>query len=126
MMSTKIKVLIIDDDPSIRELYENRFRKAGFQVSLASNGDEGIQKALEERPSVILSDLMMPAKGGLGVAEVLKTMPETRDIPLVIITAFPSDEYRDKSARIGAAQFISKSETMPAEVVEIVQKLATS
>lgn len=119
----KLKILIIDDDPTLRDLYRERFLKAGFDVLLAANGDDGVEAALTQRPAAILLDVMMPAKGGLGVLEIVKTMPETKDIPVIILTAYPVDEYRQKSQRSGAAHFLSKAETMPGEVVKRVQEL---
>ncbi len=120
---TRLSVLLIDDDPILRKLYEQRFRKAGFDVLLATNGQEGTELALAHRPQAILLDLMLPVKGGLGVLDILKTLPETKDIPVIILTAYPVQEYREKSARVGAAQFISKAETMPGDVVAKVQDL---
>lgn len=119
----KHTVLVIDDNPTIRDLYQQRFREAGFHVYLATNGDEGLKTALAKRPEAILLDVMMPVKGGLGTLEVLKTMPETRDIPVIVLTAYPADEYRQKSGRSGAAAFISKSETTPGDIVKRVQEL---
>lgn len=119
----KPKILIIDDDPTLRELYRDRFFKAGFEVLLAANGDDGVEAALTHRPAAILLDVMMPAKGGLGVLEIVKTMPETKDIPVIILTAYPVDEYRQTSERSGAASFLSKSETMPGDLVEKVKAL---
>ncbi|MBI4175272.1 response regulator [Candidatus Berkelbacteria bacterium] len=119
----KPTILIIDDDPEIRKLYQARFKAAHFVVHLASNGDDGVKTALSEKPAVILLDLMMPVKGGLGALDILKTMPETRNIPIVIVTAYPVDEYRAKSDRSGAALFLSKAETPPGEVVAKIQKI---
>lgn len=122
-MTQKAKVLIVDDDPILQGMYQERLKKAGFVVISATNGDAGITCALEERPDVIMLDLMMPVKGGLGVLDVLRTMPETKSIPIMILTAYPSDEYRAKSVRSGADLFISKSEIMPSEIVNKIQEL---
>lgn len=122
-MVAKPKILIIDDDPTLQEMYRARFRKAKFEVLQAANGDQGIIMAFETKPDVILLDLMMPIKGGLGVLDVLKSMPATRDTPIVILTAYPSDEYHQKGTRSGAALFLSKSEVMPGDVVAKIQAL---
>lgn len=122
-MAEHKKVLIIDDDPTLQEMYSGRFKKSHFEVLSATNGDLGIKLALEERPDIILLDLMMPVKGGLGALDVLKTMPETKDIPTIILTAYPDDTYRVKSTRSGADLFLSKSEIMPGDVVQKVQEL---
>lgn len=125
-MTKKQTVLIIDDDPTLQDMYSERLKKAGFVVISATNGDLGITKALEDRPDAILLDLMMPVKGGLGALDVLRTMPETKAIPIIILTAYPSDEYHEKSTRAGADLFLSKSEIMPGEVVAKVEALLAS
>ncbi|MEK7460923.1 MAG: response regulator [Patescibacteria group bacterium] len=122
-MATKPTLLIIDDDPEMRGLYRDRFKEAGFEILEASNGEDGLEIALSQQPSAILLDVMMPKKGGLGVLEILKTMPATKDIPVLILTAYPADEYKEKSLRYGAMSFLSKSETMPGDIVEKVKVL---
>lgn len=125
-MSSHGKILIIDDDPALRKLYEQRLHAAGYDIITASNGNEGVEQALTHQPNLVLLDLMMPAKGGLGVLEILKTMPQTKDIPVIVMTAYPADNYREKSTRIGVAHFFSKAEITPAEIVEKVQALLAS
>jgi CheY-like chemotaxis protein len=125
-MSAKPTILIIDDDPEIRGLYKDRFTEAGFEVLEAGNGDDGLELALSQPPQAILLDMMMPKKGGLGVLEILKTMPATKDIPVIVLTAYPADEYKEKSTRWGAIHFFSKAETMPGDIVEKVKALLPS
>lgn len=122
-MNKKPKVLIVEDDKAILEMYEERFKKEKMAVIVAENGEEALEQALRELPNVILLDLLLPKKGGLSVLEVLKSQPETRDIPVVIVTAYPREEYRQKSQRNGAVMFLSKAETMPGEVVEKVKSV---
>lgn len=123
MHERKYRILVVDDDKTLREMYSDRLKHDGYEVLTATNGDEGLEIALTEQPDVILLDLMMPKKGGLGVLEVLKSQPTTVKIPVMILTAYPEDEYREKSSRAGAAHFIAKSETTPAEVVAKVEAL---
>lgn len=122
-MSERKKVLIVEDDKAILDMYVERFKKENLEVVIANDGEEALEKALRELPNVILLDLLLPKKGGLSVLEVLKSQPETRDIPVVIATAYPRDEYREKSTRNGATMFLSKSESMPGEVVEKVKEV---
>lgn len=119
----KPKVLIVEDDKPILEMYQERFKKEKMQVITASDGEKALELALRELPNVILLDLLLPKKGGLSVLEVLKSQPETKDIPVAILTAYPRDEYRDKGLRNGATLFLSKSETMPGEVVDKIKEI---
>jgi len=125
-MSEKPKILIVEDDEPLRSMYTERFKNEKMEVITAEDGEEAIEVALREIPSVILLDLFLPKKGGLSVLEILKTQPETREIPVLILTAYPRDEYRDKGLRTGAVQFLSKSETVPGEVVEKVKEVLNS
>lgn len=122
-MDKKPKILIVEDDKAILEMYVERFKKEKMEVITAEDGEQALEKALREVPNAILLDLLLPKKGGLSVLEVLKSQPETRDIPVVIATAYPRDEYRQKSERNGAVKFLSKADTMPGEVVEKVKEV---
>lgn len=122
-MDKKKKVLIVEDDESLRDMYVERFKKENFEVVTASNGQDAIDIALREIPSIILLDLLLPKKGGLAVLEILKSQPPTREIPVIILTAYPREEYREKSTRNGAVMFLSKSDTVPGEVVEKVKEV---
>lgn len=122
-MTKKKKVLIVEDDKAIQEMYQERFKKEKMELLLADDGEMALEMALRELPNVILLDLYLPKKGGLSVLEILKSQPETRDIPVVVLTAYPRDEYREKSQRNGATLFLSKSEIMPGEVVEKVKEV---
>lgn len=124
-MSKKIVpvIVLVEDDRQLVEMYRERFKKENFIVEVASDGDAAIKVINQERPDVVLLDLMLPKKGGINVLQILKTNPETKDIPVIVLTAYPQDEYRDATLRDGATDFISKSEIMPKEVVEKVKKV---
>ena len=116
-------IVIVEDDSTLSKMYEERFKTEKFIVSVAKDGEEAINKINTEKPDIILLDLMLPKRGGLGVLQILKTLPQTKDIPVIILTAYTQDDYK-KAAKInGAVEFLSKSETMPVEVVEKVKKI---
>jgi CheY-like chemotaxis protein len=81
-----IKVLVIEDHPDMRELLVIQMERMGFLVIAARNGQEGLQKALEEKPRLILMDIMMPGIDGREVARILRSKAETRDIPILAAT----------------------------------------
>jgi len=122
-MSKARRILLVEDDEPLRGMYKERFSKENFQVMTAENGEEAIEVALREVPELILLDLFLPKKGGLSTLEVLKSQPATRNIPVIILTAYPREEYREKGMRDGAIMFISKSEMVPGEVVEKVKEV---
>lgn len=122
-MAKKPKVLIVEDDEALRKMYEERFKNEKMDVLTVEDGQAATEVALREIPDIILLDLFLPKKGGLSVLEVLKSQPHTKDIPVIILTAYPREEYKDKGTRNGAVMFLSKSETMPGEVVEKVKEI---
>ncbi len=81
------KALVIDDDEDVNELMCVMLENAGFQTTAAYNGDEGLKKALDFSPDVILLDIMMPGLDGIGVCRVLRSMEETKNIPIIMVTA---------------------------------------
>jgi CheY-like chemotaxis protein len=81
-----IKVLVIEDHPDMRELLVVQMERMGFAVIPARNGQEGLQKALEERPQLILMDIMMPGIDGRELTRILRSREETHDIPILAAT----------------------------------------
>lgn len=116
-------IVLVEDDKPLIEMYGERFKKEKFIVVLATDGDMAIEKINKEKPDIVLLDLMLPKKGGINVLQIIKSNPETSDIPVVVLTAYPQDEYKEASKRNGAVEFISKSEVMPGEVVERVKAI---
>ena len=98
-------VLIIDDDPVVRDILGATLTKAGFSVAYASSGDEGISKARELKPVAITLDVMMPVMDGWAVLSSLKNDPELRDIPVVVVTIV---DDRDLGFALGASEFLTK------------------
>ncbi len=116
-------VLIVDDDPSLLDMYVERIKKEGAIVLEASDGEGAIQMAKENHPAVILLDIMMPKINGFEVLKNLKSDSDTAKIPIVILTALADDQKRREALSIGAVDFIVKSETLPIDVVEKLRKI---
>ena len=122
-MSKVPVIVLVEDDSQLLAMYKERFQKEKFIVATASDGENAILVVNREKPDIVLLDLMLPKKGGINVLQIIKSNPETSNIPVVILTAYPQDEYKNAVKRSGAVEFISKSETMPGEVVEKVKKI---
>lgn len=114
-------ILLVDDDLTLREMYEERFKAEGFDIIQASNGEEAIKKAKENKPNVILLDIMMPKINGFDVLKELKADPELKEIPVIVLTALIQDVDRVQGKKLGAVDYIVKSETMPGEVIAKIQ-----
>lgn len=116
-MSDEKTVLLVDDDLTLREMYEERMKAEGFNILQATNGEEALKKAKEAKPDVILLDIMMPKVNGFDVLKELKANAELKNIPVIVLTALIQDVDRVQGKKLGAADYIVKSETMPGEVI---------
>ena len=110
-------ILLVDDDLTLREMYEERFRAEGFEIIQATNGEEAIQKAREAHPNIVLLDIMMPKVNGFDVLKNIKADSELKSTPVIILTALIQDVDREQGKSLGAVDYIVKSETMPGEVI---------
>ena len=104
----KKKILIVDDDPQIVRLLAMRLKANDFDVVAAYDGYQCVPIAKKESPDLILLDIKMPLGGGIGAFEILKGMADTSIIPVIFITAFPSEEIRRLVKEMGANDLISK------------------
>jgi signal transduction histidine kinase/CheY-like chemotaxis protein len=98
-------ILIVDDDPHIRELLNQEFTEAGFRVRMAANGREALAEVRGERPDLVVLDVMMPEINGFDVAAVLKNDPETQDIPIIILSIV---QDRERGFRLGVDRYLTK------------------
>jgi len=102
------KILVIDDEPDFLCLIEARLKKENLQVITAEMGKVGLEKIKTDHPDLILLDLMMPQIDGFAVLGILKTNPQTRKIPVIILSARNTPENVNRSVRLGAHAFIAK------------------
>lgn len=117
------KVLIIEDDPLVSRMYQTVFEFEGFEVDMARNGEEGIEKLKKNRPRMILLDVMMPKMSGIDVLTEIKSNPETKSIPVVVLTNLSGDKDAEKALELGAVKFIVKSKNKPKQIVEQIREI---
>lgn len=116
------KVLVIEDDSLIVRLYQKVFSFEGYEFVSANGGEEGLVRAENDNPDVILLDIMMPKMDGLVVLEKLKENPKTRTIPIVILTNLIDDSVCTKALSMGASGYLVKSELPNHQIVEEVKR----
>lgn len=117
-------ILIVDDDPLIRGMYQTKFEQEEFRVNLASNGEECLIEVTKEKPDLILLDLMMPKMNGVEVLRALKKYDRSKNIPVIILTNFSEKpKYIESAKKIGVIDFIMKSDTDPQEIFEKVKNV---
>ncbi len=117
----KEKILIVEDDKALREMYQLRLSINGYDVLEASDGEEGLNTAIKEKPDLVLLDIMMPKMSGMDVLDILKSTPETKDIPIIVLTALTEESVKAKGLVYGAEDYLVKSQTMPGQVVEKIE-----
>ncbi len=109
MNATEGYLLIVEDDPDILNLLQTTLTFNGYRVATARNGYEGLEAIQRARPTIIVADIMMPKLDGFGLVNRLRIDPETRDIPVVLVTAtYVAPEDREFAQNIGATTFIQK------------------
>ena len=111
------KILFVDDDQHIVQLYSAVFSKAGFNFSTASNGLEAIEKAGTEKPDLLLLDIMLPDLNGLEVLKKLKQNPQTADITVWMLTNLPEQMNEETAQSYGASDYLVKSAYTPKQVI---------
>lgn len=118
----KNKILIVDDDPMIARMYQEKLSRDEFEVVLAFNGEEGLEKAEKEKPSLILLDIMMPKMNGYEMLKLLRAKEEISSIPVIILSSLGADpELIKKAKELDVIDIIDKGGVSAKEVVERVK-----
>lgn len=123
MPKTKPKVLLIEDDPDQIDLYSARFSIGGIDLLVAQDGKSGIEKALTDQPDLILLDIVMDDIDGIEVLKMLKSNQETKKIPVIMLSNLTKKELIQKSKQLGAMDFWSKTDVLPAMMVTKIKKI---
>ncbi len=117
-MANNKTVLIIDDDTTLCDMYTEELRAKGYDVKKTHNGVNGLSSAIKEQPDIILLDIMMPKMNGFDTLKKLKANAKTSKIPVIILSALMQEENKKQALSLGAAQYLSKSEVKPMDVVQ--------
>lgn len=117
------KILIIEDERPLLEMYRVRFLKAGYEVFSTENGKPGIEIALKENPDFILLDILMPKTDGYEVIKALKNNPRTKKIPILVFSNLSQPEEMKKAIELGADNYVVKADLTPSELLSKVEKM---
>lgn len=119
------KILLVEDDPMISEIYQRKFKSSGFEVDPAMSGSEVLAKAKENKYDLVLLDLVLPEMNGMEILEKLRSEPESYDpdLKVAIFSNLNDQENQDKAVKLGAVGFIEKSLYNPTELVAEVQRI---
>lgn len=117
------KILLVEDDKSLREIYGVRLLAEGYDIVSAGDGEEALAMAIKERPSLIISDVMMPKISGFDMLDILRSTTETRDTKVIMMTALSSDDQRQRGEQLGADRYLVKSQVGIEDVVRTVHEV---
>lgn len=116
------KILVIEDEEVIIGLLQKKIIKEGYQVSIARDGEEGLKNMKEEKPDLVLLDVVMPKMGGFEVMEEMQKDSELKKIPVIIISNSGQPVELDRAQKLGAKDWLVKTEFDPQEVINKVKK----
>jgi len=114
------KILLVEDDQSLREIYSIRLTAEGYEIVSAGDGEEALASAVREKPDLVLSDVMMPKISGFDMLDILRQTPETKDIKVIMMTALSSEDQRERGNALGADRYLVKSQVGIEDVVNAV------
>ena len=117
------KIMVVEDDQSLREIYSIRLTAEGYEVCSAGDGEEALAIAVKERPDLVLSDVMMPKISGFDMLDILRSTPETKDIKVIMMTALSSDDQRKRGENLGADKYLVKSQVGIEDVIAAVHEV---
>ncbi len=115
------KILLVEDDDALANVYLTRLQAEGFDVKRVPNGEDALAAAMEYRPSLILLDVMMPKVSGFDVLDILRNTPETANVKVIMLTALSQDTDKQRAEQLGADDYLVKSQVVIADVVERIK-----
>lgn len=121
--SGKGKILVIDDDRFLAQIYILTLKKAGYEVVLMDNGIDGLEAVKKEKPAAIILDILMPGMDGFQVLRELKKNEKTKGIPVIMLTSLSQKEDEEMGRRGGVEAYLTKSTTLPDDVVKQLKRL---
>ena len=116
------KILLVEDEEIMIDLLQRKLTKEGYEVSVARDGEEGLKIMREVKPALILLDIVMPKMGGFEVMEQMAKEPELKKIPVIVISNSGQPVELDKAQKLGAKDWLIKTEFDPQEVINKVVK----
>lgn len=117
------KVLLVEDDNNLREIYEARLTAEGYEISTAQDGEEALVVAKQLKPDLVISDVMMPKISGFEMLDILRNTPGLEHVKVIMLTALGQGEDRDRADSLGANKYLVKSQVTLEDIVKTAQEL---
>ena len=123
MSEEKKKILIVEDDRFLSEMYSTKLTESGFEVEVAYDGNEGLRLIKELKPDLVLLDIVLPKMDGFEILERIQKDEASKNIPVIALTNLGQKEEVEKGIRLGASDYAIKAHFTPTEVVAKVKKI---
>jgi len=117
------KVMLVEDDNNLREIYEARMAAEGYEIISAPDGEAALALAIKEKPDLIISDIMMPKVSGFDMLDILRSTSETKNAKIIMMTALNQAEDKARAEKLGADMYLVKSQVTLEDVVKAAQKM---
>jgi DNA-binding response OmpR family regulator len=117
------KILLVEDDISLRDVYFARLQAEGFELAVAANGEEALAVAVKERPDLIVLDIMMPRISGFDVLDIVRTTPEIAHTKVIMMTALGSPGDKERGEKLGVDKYLVKSQVTLEDVVATIKQV---
>lgn len=123
MAMNKPKVVIVEDDKNLLDLYAYQFKNAGFDVVKAEDGRQGLSTIMSGKPDLVILDIMLPKLDGLSMLKELRLSPgSVGRTPVIVLTALSDKAFADEAMRLGANEYFIKTEFMPNKMMDKIKK----
>jgi len=120
-MNSKKRILLVEDDQALAQVYISRLQLEGFEVKHVLNGEDALSAAVAFKPDLIVLDAMMPQISGFDVLDILRNTPETRNVRIIMLTALSQAKDKEMAEKLGADDYLVKSQVVIGDVVERIK-----
>lgn len=115
------KILLVEDDDALANVYLMRLQAEGFDVKRVANGEDALAAAKEHRPDLVLLDAMMPKVSGFDVLDILRNTPETANLKIIMLTALSQESDKQRAQGLGVDDYLVKSQVVISDVVDRIK-----
>jgi len=116
------KVLLVEDDNNLREIFQMRLQAEGYDTVVAADGEEGLSVAMKEKPDLVIADVMMPKLSGFEMVENLRAAPETKGTKVIMMTALGQAEDQARGEKLGVLKYLVKSQVTLEDFARVVKE----
>jgi DNA-binding response OmpR family regulator len=115
------KILLVEDDDALANVYLMRLQAEGFEVKRVANGEDALAAAKEHKPDLVLLDAMMPKVSGFDVLDILRNTPETANLKIIMLTALSQESDKQRAQGLGVDDYLVKSQVVISDVVDRIK-----